>query len=305
MESLAASVLPETVDWEIVVVDNNSPDQTRSVVEEFVKKHPAHFRYVFEGKQGKSNALNTGIREARGDILAFVDDDVTVEPHWLHNLTSDLTNREWAGSGGRILVPPGFTPPDWLALEGPWRQGAALCAHFDFGETPGRLEEAPYGTNMAFRREMFDRYGCFRTDLGPRPGSEIRNEDTEFGNRLLAGGERLRYVPSAVVYHPVPEERVRKKFFRSRWFALGRALVRENGPRVKLSEIGHHYRELWRSTLRPQLRDWRHARDQRERFYHQCAIWCTFGSIIEVAHLTLRGQTGSPATSISSSRTLT
>ena len=69
----------------------------------------------------------------------------------------------------------------------------------------------------------------FRTDLGPRPGSEIRNEDTEFGLRLIAAGERLHYEPSAVVYHAVPQDRVRKKYFLSWWFDKARADIRQYG----------------------------------------------------------------------------
>ncbi len=72
---------------------------------------------------------------------------------------------------------------------------------FDLRVEPRPLYEAPFGTNMAFQRSVFERYAWFRTDLGPRPGSEIHNEDTEFGNRLLKAGERLHCEPSAIVYH--------------------------------------------------------------------------------------------------------
>ena len=67
----------------MLVVDNNSSDQTREVVEEFADRYPGRFRYLFEPQPGKSYALNSGIREARGTVLAFIDDDVTVEPSWL------------------------------------------------------------------------------------------------------------------------------------------------------------------------------------------------------------------------------
>ena len=71
LESVAASALPASVDWEVLVVDNNSKDETRQVIEEFCERYPARFRYVFEPRQGKSNALNTGIREARGEIFGI------------------------------------------------------------------------------------------------------------------------------------------------------------------------------------------------------------------------------------------
>jgi glucosyl-dolichyl phosphate glucuronosyltransferase len=90
LDSLAASDLPKNVAWEVLVVDNNSKDETRGVVAQFSQRHPGRFRYFFEPQQGKSFALNSGIRESRADVLAFVDDDVIVERGWLHDLTSVL-----------------------------------------------------------------------------------------------------------------------------------------------------------------------------------------------------------------------
>src|SRR5580704_1493640 len=90
LESVAASQLSTSTDWEVLVVDNNSSDQTREAVETYCRRYPVRFRYVFEPQPGKSYALNSGIREALGEILAFMDDDVTVEPTWLQNLTANL-----------------------------------------------------------------------------------------------------------------------------------------------------------------------------------------------------------------------
>ena len=87
-----------------------------------------------------------------------------------------------------------------------------LAPLFDRGPQPCVLREAPYGANMAFRKEMFEKYGFFRTDMGARPVTESpgTNEDIEFGRRLMAAGERLRYEPSAILYHPIAEDRVQK-----------------------------------------------------------------------------------------------
>src|SRR5271165_3469739 len=100
LSSLSVQVLPDSVEWEVLVVDNNSRDKTREVVEEFCRQYPGRFRYTFEPEQGKSCALNRGVGEARGDIVAFTDDDVTLEPTWLQNLTASLRSGEWAGAGG-------------------------------------------------------------------------------------------------------------------------------------------------------------------------------------------------------------
>jgi glycosyltransferase involved in cell wall biosynthesis len=277
LDSVAASTLPDSVRWEVLVVDNNSSDQTPEVVEEFCQQHRGRFRYIFERRQGKSHALNTGIQEARGDVFAFMDDDVTVDPDWLQNLTASLQGDEWAGAGGRILPEGNFSPPRWLALNGPYAMRGALVL-FDLGGRPGRLDCAPWGTNMAFRRVMFEKYGGFRTDLGPRPGSEIRNEDTEFGRRLMARGEHLWYAPSAVVYHAVPENRIKKKFFLQWWFDHGRADIREDSKRCDSWHLGipHAIRGMLSVTLR-----WLLALSSQRRFYFKTQIWLAAGQIVE------------------------
>jgi len=156
-----------------------------------------------------------------------MDDDVQVEPDWLHMLTRIFDDPEYAGAGGRILPASEFTPPTWLETSA--RNALAPLAMFDLGPVAGRLREPPFGTNMAFRREVFARYGDFRCDLGPRPGSEIRSEDTEFGMRLLQGGEHLWYEPAAVVHHKIARSRVTQHYFLNWWFDKARGDIREHG----------------------------------------------------------------------------
>jgi glucosyl-dolichyl phosphate glucuronosyltransferase len=282
--SLAASVLPDTVDWEVLVVDNNSNDQTREVTEDLCRRYPGRFRYVFEPHPGKSFALNRGIREAHGDILAFTDDDVTVEPNWLHNLTAPLNDTTWAGTGGRTLLAHAFSPPNWLTLTGPDDLGWVLAPLFDRGPQSSNLCEAPYGANMAYRKEIFEKHGGFRTDLGPRPGSEIRNEDTELGCRLMAAGERLRYEPSAVVFHPVSENRARKLFILARFFDIGRAIQRESKPGPDILGISRRCFTFFRliSTQLPiDILRWLLTPERKHRFYQKCQTWNTIGQIVE------------------------
>lgn len=283
LESLAALQLPESVAWEVLVVDNNSNDQTRPVIEAYCRKYPGRFQYLFEARPGKSHALNAGIRQAGGDILAFVDDDVTVEPEWLQRLTSSLNNGKWVGSGGRVLPEKKFSPPRWMSTEG--RYALAPLAVFDLGLEAKPLDESPFGTNMAFQKRMFEKYGDFRTDLGPRPGSEIRNEDTEFGRRLLEAGERLRYEPDAVVYHSVPQKRIQKDYFLRWWFDKSRADVREFGTSAqnRLSMGGiplSSFRRLATWTFR-----WILATESSRRFSCKINVWSKLGEIVESYHV--------------------
>jgi glycosyltransferase involved in cell wall biosynthesis len=283
LESAAHSTLPESVQWEVLIVDNNSNDQTKAVADDFIGKYPGRFRYLFEPKPGKSNALNSGIQQARGDVLAFMDDDVQVEPSWLQNLTANLHNGSWAGSGGRILPQWTSSPPPWLPSEG--RYALAPLVMFDLGLESAPLDEAPFGTNMAFLKTVFEKYGNFRIDLGPRPGSEIRNEDTEFGQRLLQAGEHLRYEPSAVVYHEVPKNRLRKQFFLNWWFDKARADIREQGiPTDTRWFVAGIPLYLFRRLAVWGLR-WLIAAEPHRRFEAKTKVWARVGEIQECYRL--------------------
>lgn len=283
LASVARCTLPASVQWEVLVVDNNSTDETRHVVEGFCRQHADRFRYLFEPTPGKSHALNAGIREARGDVLAFMDDDVEVEPLWLGYLTAALQNGQCAGTGGRILPAWTTEPPKWLPLKD--RYALAPLAMFDLGLQAGPLTEPPFGTNMAFQKKMFEEYGGFRKDLGPRPGSEIRNEDTEFGSRLLTAGERLRYEPLAVVRHSVPQNRVQKQYFLRWWFDKARADIREFGipAGTKWFIAGiplYVFRRLAVWTVR-----WIVAVQTAQRFSCKLKVWGRVGEIKECYRL--------------------
>jgi glycosyltransferase involved in cell wall biosynthesis len=279
LDSIAKSIVPESTEWEVLVVDNNSDDQTREVAQDFCRRYPNRFRYLFEPRQGKSYALNSGIQEARGDVLAFMDDDVTVESTWLRNLTAGLCSGEWAGAGGRILPQWTCAPPSWFP-EKDWF-GMAPLAMFDLGLEPGPLTDPPFGTNMAFHRRMFEKYGVFRTDLGPRSDNEIRSEDTEFGGRLLAAGERLKYEPAAVVHHSVPPKRLQRQYFLTWWFDKGRADIREAGVSAETTWFVcgvplHLLRKLAAGTLR-----WMVTIEPSRRFAYKLTVWMLAGKTLE------------------------
>ena len=287
LESVAASIMPPAVSWEVLVVDNNSNDNTRETVEDFGRRYPGRFRYLFESRAGKSYGLNAGISAAQGEIIAFMDDDLVVESAWLQNLTASLRGTEWAGVGGRTLPAEAFSPPRWLSFGAPYYLGGILCAYFDYGDSPCVLSQAPYGANMAYRKSMFAKYGLFRTDLGPSPNAEVPrpNEDTEFGRRLMAAGERLRYEPAAVARHPVPLERVNKKYFLRWWFDYGRADMREVGRRPDIWGIPRPYLSFlkYATVLVPtRTARWFFSLKPQDRFYNKCWVWKTVGEITEI-----------------------
>jgi len=224
LASIAASRMPSSVEWDVLVVDNNSSDGTREVVEHYRRQYPGRFGYLMERQQGLSRARNAGVRGSAGDIIVFTDDDVTVDPEWLRNLTKDLGMGEWAGSAGRIVPVLESPLPKWLAPDQANISGPFVA--LDLGPVPAPMTQAPFGANMAFQKAVFHKYGEFRTDLGRSGDGLLSCEDSEFGQRLLAAGERLRYEPSAVVNHPVPGDRLHKGYLLSWFFGKGQSDVR-------------------------------------------------------------------------------
>ena len=276
LESIATSRLPSSFEWEVLVVDNNSKDHTREVVEGFCTRFPGRFRYLLEREQGLSHARNAGIREALGEIIVFTDDDVIVEADWLYKLTAAFSHGEYAGVGGRIFPQQSFSPPRWLLSEGP-RQIKGVLVLFDLGDQPLNLDRTPFGANMAFRRFVFEKYGNFRTDLGRCGDDLIGNEENEFCRRLMDGGENLRYEPSAVVYHPVPPERLTREYFLQWFFAYGRANARQNGPPPSVWGIPENYLAIAYRTLH-----WLFTVNPSMRFYWKTKVWMTAGELLEL-----------------------
>lgn len=217
--------------WELIIVDNNSSDDTRQVVEACARRWTARVVYLFEPRQGKSYALNAGIAAARGGIVACTDDDVTVHPQWLSGLWQTFLAYDCPAVGGKIVPVFEAAIPRWLALYPSYPFLNALVS-FDFGTVPCALRHPPFGANMAFRKEVFARYGLFRTDLGPADGNPMgKGEDSEFASRLLRDGKTIMYAPGAVIFHPVERERLKRAYFSSWYYNYGRSeMVRSTVP---------------------------------------------------------------------------
>jgi len=269
------------MEWEVIIVDNNSSDGTKGVAEDFVRKDPRRFRYIFEGRQGKSIALNTGIESAQGDILAFTDDDVLIDAKWLWQLKRVFDDFGCIGVGGRIV--PLFTrkPPSWLIVDS-WEPFLNALVAFDFGEKPIALRIVPFGANMAFRKTAFAKYGVFRTDLGPTEKNQGgRGEDSEFGLRLFAHNETLMYASDAIVYHPVEKKRMTRKYFRTWYFNQGRyeAKTIVNIPEQTTSYFGVP-RFFWRILIDYVLL-WMATRDKLMRSSREMDIYKKCGQIVE------------------------
>jgi glucosyl-dolichyl phosphate glucuronosyltransferase len=225
---------PEGAQWEMVIVDNNSTDNTREVVHGFVETSAIPCRYVFERNQGLSHARNRGIEEAAGKILAFTDDDVLVDAHWLSNLTKEFRNGDVACIGGKIL-------PVWETPRPRWLAGDLLnfLALQDLGEEKVRLSNPViWGANLAVRASMFGKYGAFDTVLGNIEGKLYGGEETAFVRMLLQGGETVLYCPDVLVHHCIPGFRMRKSYFRKWVYDKGELKALQMGGYPKRNIMG-------------------------------------------------------------------
>lgn len=226
------STLRSCAAWEVLVVDNNSQDGTRDVVTQAAGRFPVELRYLLEREQGRSAALNAGIRESRGEIVVTTDDDVRVEADWLDRAGDALDSLQCDYVGGRVLPLWGAPRPAWVPDHGgkQW----AVIALLDYGVEPipffTRAHRVPLGVNMAFRRDAFDRAGLWDNSVGRRKGTLLGQEVREWMFRARAAGLRGSYAPSLVVRHVIQKERLCKRYFR-RWYywnGISRALLYRN-----------------------------------------------------------------------------
>ena len=237
LDSLAGMPAAPGFSWDVLVVDNNSSDETRSVVEARVAGYPVRLTYQFEARQGKSNALNAGMAAARATIIVFTDDDVKVGAGWITAAVRPLLDRaDLDYTGGPVRAIWGAPRPAWLDESG--NLGGTIAVK-DHGAEPFVFEDArktPLGVNMAVRRSLIERVGGFRPDLGRNGQALLGQEQAEFFYRCRAVGARGLYVPEMVLDHVVPASRLTREYFRRWWYWKGvsHARVHEIHGRTEL-----------------------------------------------------------------------
>ena len=245
-----ARVQPPSGDWELLVVNNNSTDETERVLDAFAGRLP--LRRVFEPRQGLSHARNAAVREAAGEYIAWTDDDALVDDGWLAAYARAAeAHTEAAVFGGPVRPRFEGTPPSWLSAA--WREVGAAFAARDLGDEPFALGldgELPYGANYVVRaREQ--RLFPYDPALGRRLSGGALGEETAVIRAILAAGGAGRWVPDASVEHWIPKERQTVTYLRSYYALQGRTFHRwdgDGGPTFRGRPLW-----LWRRILRTEL----------------------------------------------------
>jgi len=226
LTGLARLRIPEELSWELIVVNNNSTDDTDAVLERHAPQLP--LRRLFEPCPGKSHAANRAVREAQGELILWTDDDVVVDENWLVDYVRAA--HEWptaAYFGG--TVDPCFEAPAPAWIEANIRllnEPYALAQH---GRDRFLLgEEAVVGANMATRTEVAKRFP-FNVELGPTGVRALRGEDTELIGRMRAAGLSGLWVGSARVEHVITADRLTLEYLWHWYGGLGSYVAQRAG----------------------------------------------------------------------------
>lgn len=247
LQSLISQDYPVS-DYEVIIVDNNSSDNTKDVVNEYVEKskkkqgksydynlnQTMQVRYVVEEKIGLSHARNRGITNAQGDIVAFIDDDAKADRFWLSKLLQVYDDEKDAGCvGGRVI-------PLWRIPKPPWWHPDldAVINSVDHGRYRIAMTHRPYpiGTNISFRMDTIKDVGRFRIDIGRAGSKLLAGEEMELCTRIAKAGYKIYYEPSAIVYHTIAPGRLTKSYIRKWAFWHGRS-----NALIDLEHLGSKY----------------------------------------------------------------
>jgi len=227
--------VPAGIIIEIVVVDNNSCDKTKIVIEEVASCSKWPLRVILEENQGLSFARNKGIEVSTGKFLVFTDDDVIPAPDWLENIVAAFNEYGADCVSGKILPQWPDDAQECIKDERLRTRLWGILALQELGPDVLRIkdESGPlfYGANMAFKKNVFDEVGLFRTDLGVVGNKHSLGEDTDMMRRLIKAGKSLVYTPDAVVWHRIAADRLKMTYLRKWRFnkGVGEVLQYPNG----------------------------------------------------------------------------
>lgn len=225
LKSVAVSEIENHDDVEVIVVDNNSTDDTRRMVEEIkAQGFPFALRYVFERNQGLSYARNRGADESTAMYVAFMDDDQLIDKNYLARLGPAFQSTGAVCIGGPNLIRHTESLPHWLPpllqqARGQRNHGKELKV---LGPGDGKL----IGGNMAFvRQELLD-IGKYNIYLGRCGDALLAGEEDELQDRLHAAGKKIVFHPGLIQHDPLAPVRCKKSFWRRHHFYYGRSLFR-------------------------------------------------------------------------------
>lgn len=231
---------------EVIVVDNNSRDDTHEYLTATARHFPTRMRYLGVLRPGKSAAINDAVAISTGNVLAFLDDDVVVDRAWLTSVEEYFqTGKHEVAQGAVRLQSPDGNDPEVQRLNQRYR----TIPMIDYKSSLKEVRSLN-GSNFFVRRAAFDRIGGFDERLGP--GASGTSEDVEFAARSARCGIGIGFVPKAIVYHHVDRNRLTEDYFKQSHWRQGksRLLIRDRGQVQIKVNLWHAYTQYAYYTLK-------------------------------------------------------
>jgi len=275
IESLARAEVPTGLSVGVIVVDNNSNDETQCVVKRWKERFP-RLTYVYERRQGRSFALNAGIEITSGDLIGFIDDDEEVDESWYETVHHAFTTWDLDFIGGPYIPKWEIDPPSWLPKKycgviGDIQAGDTIVPFDD--KYPGIL----MGGNAVLTRAIVNKVGHYLTSVSRKGKKLLAGEDEEMYQRLLQAKAKGIYIPDLRIFHHIPAERLTKHYFR-RW-CFWRGVSSGVLDRERPAEVTYLFgvpRYLYGAAARGMLSNlstlWRRA-DASQQFSNELASW--------------------------------
>lgn len=214
LASIARAPVPADISVTIIVADNNSSDDTAAATRQFAEQCPMPVQYVFERRQGRSQALNAAIETSSADLIGMIDDDEEIAEDWVETVGRCFRNRPELGfiggpyRGNWSQEPPGWLPAEFPAVIGVLDGGDAVVPYG--GDFPAILP----GGNAVVRRHWLTLAGPYNPAVGRSGNRLLGGEDVDMFRRLQALGAHGEYRPDLVIYHHIPAERLTRRYFR-------------------------------------------------------------------------------------------
>ena len=226
--------------FEVLVVNNNSQDNSQSIIDQYVARQD-HFFSFLELNQGHTYARNRGIREAKGQILSFIDDDAFVDENFVTELIRFFNAYPDASAlGGKIVPQYEEAEPAWMS-----KFLLPLVAALDKGNNVMKFKgnKYPIGANMAFRKEVFETFGEFDVNLGRRGECLEGGDEKDVFARLRKANRPVYYNPKVWVHHIIPPKRTTMTYIKGLANGVGTSEKKRIGSGLG-ARLGKVYEEL-------------------------------------------------------------
>ncbi len=207
-------------DWELLVIDNNSPDHTRELTENWLRQHPeVQGRCLTETRQGLSHARNRGYREASADWVVYLDDDAKAATHFLRRTAWLVAEGGYRIVGGVYYPWYHYGRPRW------WqdRYGSNALPHATL--TVPRGNYVATGGVMLWEKQLLEDLGGFDPRVGMVGTRIAYGEETYLQAKARARGIAVAYDPELIIYHVVMAQKLSVDWFFRSYFAAGRDAV--------------------------------------------------------------------------------